>query len=164
MPASAQDSDVARAIEATYLYKLAPFVVWPDGALGEPNSPVTICVSSDPFFTDLVRRAVVGQEVFERALSVIRIATVEQIGICRILYASPGGDVPVEQLLNSARGRPVLTVTEAAQSESAGSVVHFLLHEGRVRFEIDLDAASRQGLAISSRVLELALRVRGERS
>jgi len=42
-----------------------------------------------------------------------------------------------------------------------GAVVNFVPAEGRVRFEVALDAAERRGLRISSRMLAVALNVRG---
>jgi YfiR/HmsC-like len=39
-------------------------------------------------------------------------------------------------------------------------VVNFVLRDNRVRFEIDENAASEDGLTISSKLLQLAVRVR----
>ena len=40
-------------------------------------------------------------------------------------------------------------------------MIHFVIDDDRVRFHIDLQAASRSRLSISSRLLNLALSVRG---
>jgi hypothetical protein len=39
-------------------------------------------------------------------------------------------------------------------------MIHFVIHQGRVRFNIDEAQAARSGVAISSRLLSLALTVR----
>src|SRR3546814_18353428 len=74
-----------------------------------------------------------------------------------IAYFGAAGFVPAPALLEALRGRPALTITDTAAGTSGG-VVHFLLDGGRVRFEIDARLAALNGLPISSRVLELALR------
>ena len=56
--------------------------------------------------------------------------------------------------------RSILLVTDGAVSSDRG-MIHFVLDDDRVRFHIDLQAASRSRLSISSRLLNLALSVRG---
>ena len=53
----------------------------------------------------------------------------------------------------------MLTVTDAAVSRDEKGIVHFVIHDDRVRFEIDDRAAAENGLMISSKVLSLALSV-----
>ena len=58
------------------------------------------------------------------------------------------------------RGSPVLTVTDAATDAGAHGIVNFVIEGNRVRFEIDLNAAAENHLMISSKPLDLAVRVR----
>ncbi len=62
--------------------------------------------------------------------------------------------------LRALDGKPVLTVTDAEDADSSGSIVQFVIRGGHVRFEIDNAAAQRNHLAISSKLLGLALAVR----
>lgn len=155
----AQHADLAAAVKATYLHKFAPFVKWPDGAFESAGSPYEVCVIGDPGFEDLVRRAVAGQVVGGRHFRVEAPTSVEGASHCHILYFGPAGFAPAADVLVALRGRPVLTVTDAAFGAPSG-VIHFVLEAGRVRFEIDARMAQLNGIEISSRVLELALRVK----
>ncbi|MDI6624183.1 MAG: YfiR family protein, partial [Brevundimonas sp.] len=74
---------------------------------------------------------------------------------CHILYVGRGGGALVP-----AGPRPILLVSDAAVSSDRG-MIHFAVRDDRVRFHIDLQAASRSRLSISSRLLNLALSVRG---
>ena len=51
---------------------------------------------------------------------------------------------------------PVLTVGEHVQFSRLGGVIAFIRDGNRVRFEINLDAADRAGLQVSSKLLRLA--------
>jgi hypothetical protein len=62
-------------------------------------------------------------------------------------------------MLAALRGQPALTVTDAAMGPARG-MIHFTLQGGRVRFHIDDDMAARSNLAISARLLGLALSVK----
>jgi hypothetical protein len=66
----------------------------------------------------------------------------------------------VAQALDAVRGAPVLSVTDGAKSADAKGIVHFVVLENRVRFEIDVQAASASGLKISSKLLDLAVNAR----
>lgn len=159
-PARAQQhADLAAAVKATYLHKFTPFVTWPEGAFTGPSSPFLICVIGDAGFEALVRRAVAGQVVGGRGFLVEASTSVEHASHCHVAYFGPRGFAPTATVLGALRGRPVLTVTDAVVG-TAGGVVHFVLDGGRVRFEIDARLAQLNGIGISSRVLELALRVK----
>jgi hypothetical protein len=55
----------------------------------------------------------------------------------------------------------VLTVGESPDFLRQGGIINFVLEDGKVRFEINQDAATQADLRISSRLLRLA---RPERS
>jgi hypothetical protein len=65
----------------------------------------------------------------------------------------------VRDILDAARGIPVLTVTNQGQDGVKG-IVNLIVQENKVRFEIDDRAAMESGIAISSKLLNLAVRVR----
>lgn len=155
----AQEDAPARVEKAAYLYKLAPFVQWPDGVFAAPDSPFHICVVGNEAFGRLVAREAAGQRLDRHPFVVRGLDAVGPESGCHIVYAN-GDERGAQDTLRAVRGRPVLTVTDASSSGAARGIVHFVLHEGRVRFQIDVGMARQQGLAISSRLLELAVQVR----
>jgi hypothetical protein len=58
------------------------------------------------------------------------------------------------------RSRNILVITESEDALDQGSVINLILIDGRVRFEVSLDAAERAGLKVSSRMLAVAHLVR----
>jgi hypothetical protein len=157
-PSSAQDKSLEYAVKATYLYKFIPFIAWPGNIFVSPASPFDICIAGDTNFGILVSNAVAGQSVDRHAIAVRRVTTLAEEGSCQVLFI--GGDDPtvMNASLGAVRGKPVLTVTDAAPRGEHG-VVNFVLLDDRVRFEIDLGQAARNGIAISSKLLSLAATV-----
>ena len=149
---AAAQSRLEYSVKANYLVRFAAFVEWPSSAFDDARTPVSICVvGRDPFGVAL-DRAARDQTAHGRALAVRRPATPEATAGCHILYV--GQD-------NGTVARPgMLVVTDSAFSEKRG-MIHFVVSDARVRFHIDLQAASRERLSISSRLLNLALTVRG---
>ncbi len=159
-PAHALDSDLARAVKAAFVYKFAAFVDWPPGAFPGPAAPFRICVVGDEGFGQLVGRAAAGQRVRDRAIAVAQFATLPPGMNCQIMFVGPYGPDPVSRDLAAVHGRPVLTVTDEVTSGDGKGIVNFVIRGGRVRFEIDRRLAIEGGLAISPKVLELAVEVR----
>jgi hypothetical protein len=143
------------SVKANYLVRFAAFVDWPTRSFTDARSPVVLCVVGRDPFDGALDQAARSQTAYGRPLVVRRPATAAAAAACHILYVGPGG-------ANLVPGgeHPVLRVTDAAVSSDRG-MIHFVVSEGRVRFHIDLQAATRSRLSISSRLLNLALTVRG---
>ena len=62
--------------------------------------------------------------------------------------------------LDAIRTLPVLTVSDGKGFASAGGIIELYVEDGRMRFAINVDAAERTRLRISSRLLGLAKVVR----
>ncbi len=155
--AGAQGPSLEYAVKATYLCKFPPFVEWPTGSSAKP---LELCVAGDDPFGPLLDQAAGGQRIGDRPLSVRRLDAVGSAEGCDILYVAGSPQQSVAQALAAVRGAPVLSVTDAAMSPDAKGIVHFVVVDNRVRFEIDAQAASASGLKISSKLLDLAVNVR----
>ena len=149
----------AKAIKATYLYKLPDFVQWPAGAL--PPGEFILCVIGEPVLGDALDRTIAGQTTQRRPIRLRRYPTVAQNPGCQMVFASGSQAQPVAAILQLVRGAPVLTVTDEQQAPGSIGIINFIVVDGRVRFEVDRDAARVNQLAISSKLLTLAVRVRG---
>ncbi len=148
------------AVKAAYLSKFGIFVDWPDSAFETPQSPVVLCVAGTDPFDGTLDRIVQGQRIGNRSIVVKRMKTVSRDSGCEILYAGGSDEQSVDQALEAVQGTGVLTVTDSIPDSHAPGIVEFVVHDNRVRFNIDEAAAQRNGITISSHLLSLALRVR----
>jgi hypothetical protein len=158
-PARAQEPSLEYAVKANYLYKLGPFVEWPPGAFAGPASPFNVCVLGADPFGQVLEDAVRGQTVNGRPVAIRRLQVISGVPACHVLYLGRSQAQSPAEALKALRGAPVLTVTDERQGFSGG-VVHFVLRQGRVRFMLDVGAARANGLAISSKLLGLAISMR----
>ena len=148
-------SSLEYSVKANYLVRFAAFVDWPAQSFAARNSPVVNCVVGRDPFNGALDRAASGHTAHGRPLTVRRPRTAGAAAGCHILYVGRGGGG-----LAPGDHRAILEVTDAAVSSDRG-MIHFVVSDDRVRFHIDLQAASRSRLSISSRLLNLALSVRG---
>lgn len=151
-----------QAVKAAFLPKFIRYIDWPAQAMPPAGEPLQVClVGRDPFGR-LIDEAVMGEEIAQRRVIVKRVGGAADAERCQVAFVSGGSSRANAQMLAALAGRPVLTVTDARDGATQG-MVHFALKDGRVRFHIDEAAAERSHLGISSRLLELALSVRGRR-
>jgi hypothetical protein len=141
------------AVKATFLYKFAPFVTWPNSGA----HPFTICVVGADPFGQVLDRAVAGQLYGQNPYQVVRMEAIGPQSLCDIAYLGGSRSQSVEAALRAVHGAPVLTVTDEG---SRPGIIAFTVENGRVRFRIDQEEAQAGGLGISSKLLSLAVSVR----
>jgi hypothetical protein len=160
-PAPAEGRDPDLAIKATYLYKLAPFVSWPVSVYAWRRAPLVICVQGQEPFGPILDRVADGQRVGSHPVVVRRLVRIEPGSGCHIVYLAGGPEQSCVEALEVLAGEPVLTVTDEARGGAqAKGIVHLLRQGGKVRFSIDTGQAEAHGVAISSKLLALAVAVK----
>jgi hypothetical protein len=156
-PSLAGDNSVEYAVKGVYLYKLLAFVDWPASVFPAPNSPIVICIlGRDPFGAAL-DKMVVDQRIGAHPVSIRRNVTAGDVS-CQVAFVDFADPQAESDALRGFGGKPVLTVTDS--NAPAPGVIGFVLEKNHVRFDIDDDTATKDGLAISSKLLDLARNVK----
>lgn len=147
-------------VKAAFLYKFAGYVEWPAKSFARPETPVMIGVMGNEVLAAELVQAVAGRTVNDRMVMVKRLKAGESLSGIHILFIGRAESARLDQLAQSAQPRSILTVTESDSALTHGSVINFVLTDGRVRFEIARDTAEKSGLKLSSRLLAVAQQVR----
>jgi YfiR/HmsC-like len=151
-------------LKAAMLYNLTRFVEWPPSAYPHPQAPTVLCILGRDPFGDSLTAIVSRQTARGRPVQIRHIQIEKGVRACHVLYISSSEKKSIAQILSALKGLSVLTVGEMAQFAARGGMIQFSLEEKQVRFEINLEAASRADLKISSRLLVLAQIVTGKRN
>jgi hypothetical protein len=160
-PARAQtlapSTPLERRVKAAFLFKFLGYAEFPANAFADPGSPLTIgVVDADDLAADLAR-IVVARTVGSRAIVVRRLAESEIGTPMHMLFVGGADAGRVTRLLRQAN--TLLAVTETDNGMPQGSAINFLVVDERVRFDVALDVAERNGVKLSSRLLTVANRV-----
>lgn len=147
-------------MKAAFVFRFTEFVTWPDAAYPRPDAPFVIAVAGRGPYVEDLRQTVTGRSVGGRPVVVRRATEIESPAAAHILLIPHSERQRLREWVRSA-SRHALIVTETDGALDYGSVINFVLVEGRVRFEVSLAAAEKHGLQMSSRLLALALNVRG---
>jgi hypothetical protein len=150
-------------VKAAFLYHFARFVEWPRPAGADSTAPFVFGVlGQDPFGRDL-DEVVRGKTIQGRPVTVRRCSGAAEADSMQLLFVSASEAPRLPGILKRLAQRPVLTVGETPDFARAGGIIGFYVQKDRVRFEINLEAARRAGLHLSSKLLTLA-RIVSDRS
>jgi hypothetical protein len=146
-------------VEAAYLSNFARFVEWPKAAQSG-NDTFSVCILGPDPFGALLDGALKGEAIGGAPMIAKRISGPEDAAGCRILFLSSSKDPQLSGILATLGTANVLTVSDMPGFTRRGGMIQFVLEGNRVRFEINLGAAQRVGLTLSSQLLKLAVSVR----
>ena len=158
--AAAPEPSVEYAVKAAYLYKFGEFVEWPSSAFESESSPATLCVVGDDPFGPVLDKAVAGQRISDREITVRRLEDAKAHSGCQVMFVGGNDPEKLAKTIDAVKGEGVLTITDGATGPSAIGIINFVIANNRVRFEIDDGAAATNGLVISSKLLGLASSVK----
>src|SRR5216683_2345682 len=146
-------------IKAGFIYNFAKFVEWPSAAFPQADSPIVIGVLGTDPFGNVLDRIVEDKKIGPRGFVVKRFKwgkDLKDLKDCKIVFVSASERAHIDEILQSVKGLPILTVGETPGFAERGGVIRFTLEDNRVRFEVNVDAARQADLTISSRLLTLA--------
>ncbi len=142
-------------IKAAMLLNLTRFVEWPGPKLGDHSAPFVIgIVGHDPFGRDL-DKLLGGKTVSGHPIVIQRLSSTQHLESCHLLFVSRGERKKLEEATPALAKASVLTVGDGDKFAASGSVVGLVVRDNRVQIEVNLTAAQRHGLVISSRLLRL---------
>lgn len=135
-------------IKAAYVFHVLKFVDWPQAG----NEPLRLCVvGTDPVAQLLAELS--GKQIKERSLRVDMDPGTD-FGGCHVLFIGRS-ERRWHDILGRLRGN-VLTISDTDGFASAGGIVGFFSDSGRIKLDINPDAARQANLKISAKLLELA--------
>lgn len=143
-------------LKAAFLFNFAQFVEWPPSASPPADEPFVIGVLGQDPFGAILDEIVRNETVQGRPIVVQRFRSVDGVGRCQILFISASEDARAREILAALAGRGLLTVGESEPVAAAGGVIRFLVVNNKLRLRINVEAASREQLKISSKLLRLA--------
>jgi hypothetical protein len=83
----------------------------------------------------------------------------EALRKCKVLFVYSAQECSCEDIIGIVKDSSVLTIGETKDFAAKGGIIGFVVEKNKVRFEVNLTAAKRANLKISSKLLRLAKRV-----
>jgi hypothetical protein len=147
-------------VKAAFLYKFASYVEWPPQVFEQPGGRFVIGVAGADMLADALARIVAGRSIGGRLVEIRKLHRGDPVSGLQILFIGRSDGAKPSDFLASARGRPVLTVSESEDAFALGSIINFVIVDDKVRFDVALREAELANLKVSARLLSVARKVR----
>jgi len=148
-------------LKAAFLFNFAQFVKWPPTSFASAGAPFCIGILGDDPFGSALDETIQGEAISNHHLEVERAQRIEDLKGCQMIFICRSEEGHVGDILSQIGTRPILTVSDVEGFTHDGGDIDFYLSDGKVRFEINPQAALRCGLKISSQLLSLGKIVAG---
>lgn len=153
------DEPTEYSVKAAFLYNFLNYCEWPKTAFSGTNAPITIGVLGDDPFGTILDEIAKTKTVQGRKLVIRRFKRIADIEASHVLFISASEKGRLSRVLEALGDGPVLTIGETEGFSELGVVINFTMEQNKVRFEINLDAARKAELTISSKLLRLASKI-----
>lgn len=154
-PANAQ---TLAGLKAAYVYNMLKFTRWPASSLPDEAGQVQLCLyGGGSVITELEKLATLP--LGKRQIRIAHPQNEAGFAACHALYISSEERRRYRYLLSLVERRPVLTISDHEQFLRAGGLTNLSEHEQRLRFEVNMAQLSRTRIQLSSKLLQLAIRI-----
>jgi len=143
-------------LKAAYIFNFVQFVEWPSNGFRSATSPFKIGVMGDDFLAGALTQLTRNETVGRHKLEVERCTTIDQGASCHILYIGRAELPRLPEILAGVANKQVLTIGDGQDFSDKGGVIALFTQRNRLRFSLNVAAAERQGLRISSKLQRLA--------
>jgi len=152
-PAQAQQEIGGTQLKAAFFLNFVKFVEWPSASLASPDAPLVLDVIADPPLAAELRKIIVGQKIGSHPVLLQQdIKTPEQtVRVHAVFVGHESG--------KSMAAEGLLTVSDLPNFVRDGGIIGMVLEDRRYRFDVNMKAAGRAGLKMSSKLLSLARNV-----
>lgn len=149
--AAAEPASREAMVRIAFVYNIAKFVDWPPSAFANAAAPVVFCVAGEDAFA-AAEASLADKPIRERPLRLVDLGRSPDER-CQVAYfAATASALAAEK--QAARG--ALTICDPDGAGPPACMVQLQVIDSRLRFAIDLRAATRVNLKISSKLLALA--------
>jgi hypothetical protein len=147
-------------VKAAFIFNFLKFVEWPAGKFQDINSPMVIGVAGKGPIRAALDEAVKGRKLNGRELIVKTVEAPEDAKAVHLLFVNATEDSRLDVLLPACESASVLSVGESELFGKRGGMILFTLEGDKLRFEINMDAATAAKLNVSAQLQKLARSIR----
>jgi hypothetical protein len=144
-------ADDEHDLKAAFIANFIKFIDWPD--LGDPGSKFIVGVYGSDDFERPVEDALDGKYVLGHQVVVEHLHSDAEMKKCRIVVSGASTEDRIDQLSRICIGSGTVLIGESPDFARYGGTIGFIISESHIKFDINLDAAKRAGVTISSKLL-----------
>jgi hypothetical protein len=122
-------------VKIGFIYNFANFVTWPQSAFEKNHDALILCLASDNPSSDALYK-LDGKRIKGRKIKVIAYQEGTCVEQSHILFLATRDTIFIQQVLDLAKGRSILTIGEVEGFTRMGGVINFFEERNRLRLKM----------------------------
>lgn len=151
---SAKAQSQGYQLHGVYMYSFTKYVQWPDDA---NQGDFEIHVLGDSPILNELNELSKKKKVGERPIKVTRLAAITEIKKCNILFIPADKSAQIADVILKVGANATLIVTEQVGLGAKGSSINFIDRDGKLAFEINQAALTKQRLKASNELMRFGI-------
>ena len=141
-------------MHSVFIFSFTRYIQWPDAYNG---GDFEIMVLGDSPIVDELKAMAQVKKVGDRTIKVTKINNASEIRKCNILFVPTAKSAQIAEVLEKINTQSILVVTEEPGLGAKGSNINFITKDGKLAFELNQGATTKQGLKVSNELSRLAI-------
>jgi hypothetical protein len=146
--------DQEHQVKAALIANFIKFIDWP--TLGDPGSRFIVGVYGADTFEHTIEDTLNGRSLSGHPIVVQQIHSDAEMKKCRVVVSGASSEDRIEQLAKICSGSSTVLIGESDDFVKYGGCIGFRLYASQVQFNINLEAAKRSRVTVSSNLSALA--------
>jgi hypothetical protein len=141
-------------LHTVFIFSFTRYVIWPE-AYNDGEFEILV-LGESPMYEALQKMAEV-KKVGNRSIKVSKISNPSEIRKCNILFVPASKSAEFSDVISKVSNQSILIITEEPGLGSKGSDINFIMKEGKLAFELNQSAVSKQNLKVANELSRLAI-------
>ncbi len=141
--------------QGLFLYQFSKYIKWPD-SYNSGDFVITV-IGNEKSVKSIKDMADAKKQTQGMNIVVQTPDAVNQIDQPHIIFIEESKTEVLSSVIQKVENQPVLIVTEGPGLAEKGSIVNFVIKDGKMRFELNKNKAESIGLKVSSSLTSLAI-------
>ncbi len=144
-------------VKTAFLYNFVKFASWPDDVFStNGDTALIIGIYGNKAYRNILD-ALQGKDVKGKNIVVQMVNRMDEIKKVHMLFVLNNGVLNQKKLCESLKNEPILTVDDKLDDTTKPNcVMGFYIDNNKIRFSVNLEAAQRAGVSLSSQLLSFA--------
>lgn len=141
--------------QSVFIYTFTKYVIWPE-AYNAGDFEIMV-LGDSPILPELQEMANLKKVNGTRSIKVTKIKSPSEIRKCNILFVPANQSAQIADIVSKVSTQSILIVTEEPGLGAKGSNINFIVKDGKLAFELNQSAISKQNLKIANELTRLAI-------
>lgn len=141
-------------LHTVFIYSFTRYVIWPEQY---NQGDFEIHVLGDSPVIEALKEMAQSKKVGDRSIKITKIKSISDIKRCNILFVPEGKSDALNDVLTKIGTQSILVITEEPGLGTKGSGINFITRDGKLAFELNQGAITRQNLRVANELSRLAI-------